>query len=59
MQSAVMMIQSYLFTDSFNLYYKILSFLNKAAAAYQHEEPSEETYRLFHMTKDILAKRHS
>lgn len=59
MQSAVMMIQSYMFTDSFNLYYKILSFLNKAAAAYQHEEPSEETYKLFHMTKDILAKRHS
>jgi hypothetical protein len=59
MQSAVMMIQSYMFTDSFNLYYKILSFLNKAAAAYQHEEPSEETYKLFQMTKDILAKRHS
>lgn len=58
-QQAIMLVQNYLYKDSFTLYYRILTFLNKAAAAYQHEEPSEETYKLFQMTKEILAKRHA
>lgn len=57
-QQAIMLVQNYLYQDSFTLYYRILTFLNKAAAAYQHEAPSEETYKLFQMTKEILTKRH-
>lgn len=58
LQQALILVEQYLYQDSFNLYYRILGYLNKAAAAYQHEEPSEETYRLFTMTRDILSKRH-
>lgn len=57
-QQAIMLVQNYLYKDSFTLYYRILTFLNKAAAAYQHESPSEETHKLFQMTKEILAKKH-